>query len=193
MKRIKSKCLERRPFIRLRGWQTDKLAGWEADWWTNRRADKVTDCQSERRAAWPSDNLASGPADRLKDCQEYGLTNWQSCLADKMTGEESHKLTSRQASSVIGYNFSRLTNRWACQIDKHVSLSLTKWHADKMTEYKSERRAVWQAQPIWQGVRLTDWKAIRRTEADELADWRQSCRGVKITGEQLHKLTRRLV
>ena len=99
-KRIRIRAQALHQIKELTDWQVGRLRSWLADKLTSWQGDRLS--ESERRAAWQSDNLASGQADRLKDCQEYRLTNWQSCSADKMTGEESHKITSRQASSVIG-------------------------------------------------------------------------------------------
>ena len=119
---------------RLRSWLVDKPTGWQGDRLSEWKAGCLTVWQSGKRFGWQIERLSGIRADKLAE-----LFGWQN---DRRRVAQANEQTIS-----VGWQIDEHVK----QIDKHVSLSLTKWHADKITEYKSERRAVWQVANLARG------------------------------------------
>lgn len=171
-KRMKSKRFEHWPFIRLRSLQTDKMAGREAGWLTNWRADKVTDCQSERRA--PDRQTIWQAVIKLTDWKAVMNAGWQ---IGKLLGWHNNRrrfaqLTSRQASWWTkisrGWQIDKLTR---CQADKLIGWQtdmLTSWQTIRVIDGLSDRLPIWQVsgwqiERVSEGCRLANWQVVDRT------------------------------
>lgn len=165
---------------RLTRWQAEKLVGWQTDgltrWQTVRvKGGRLTGRQSGKLwSSWQIERLSSWmQADKLANC-----------LADIITGEDSPRLTSRQASWWTkisrGWQIDKLTR---CQADKLIGWQtdmLTSWPTIRVIDGLSDRL------PIWQ---VSGWQIERVSEGCRLANWQVGDRTVWLSKWQTNTCT----